>query len=136
MYRYNPPFTCANLAEFWNFESSHQQNILRLKAAIEDKFKNQLQPFIKWGIPVYCIEIKKKFKPICHFIYLKENKTKNLLFHLGFFQGFKMFDTYNLFEPTKMTMVRGIPIKLLDQELLEPVLEYIEQAIEIRLEEK
>jgi hypothetical protein len=134
MYRYNPPFVCAELDEFWSYKSEHQQNILQLKAVIEEKFGGALVPFVKWGCPMYCIKIKGKYKPVCHFIYLRQGKTKKLLFHFGFFQGYKMFDYNGLFEPTKMSMIRGIPITELDSELTDMIVEYIQQAIDLRLE--
>lgn len=136
MIRYNPPFVCSNLEEFWNFESAHQNNILRLKTQIEKNFEAILVPKLKWGIPMYCIEQKGKDKPVCHLIYLRENKTKKLLFHFGFFQGYKMFDYYGIFEPTKMSMIRGIPISKLTKNLEDTIMEYIQQAIDLRLDNK
>jgi hypothetical protein len=132
MYRYNPPFVCADLDEFWNYNSEHQANILHLKTALETKYGSVLYPKLKWGIPMYCMSVKGKDKPICHFIYLRQNKTKKLLFHFGFFQGYKMYDYHNLFELTKMTQVRGIPITDLSDQLIDQILGYIDQAIELR----
>jgi hypothetical protein len=45
-----------------------------------------------------------------------------------------MFNYNGLFEPTKMSMIRGIRIEELDQELVNMIVEYIQQAIDLRLE--